>query len=212
VAAALLTAGLYFWFSLDSSTPGVAVQSTAQGIRQAQADPEPQGPLAGSAAPAGAPQVGNASLTRPEVPNSTEHLTFSRDLTTHHYRSNAEAGSILIVTGRVENHFPDRRSYIKVKAVLKDTRGTVVAEREAFAGNYLTETELTTLPISEILARLALRGGQNSANINILPGSSVPFMLVFDKLPKDLAEYVVECVSSTPAGDVAETARSAAVS
>jgi hypothetical protein len=154
--------------------------------------------------------VDNAALTQPDLPNSTEHLNFSRDMTAHHYRSNSEAGNILIITGRVENHFPDRRSYIKVKAVLKDSKGTVVAERDAFAGNFLTEPELTTQPMSEILARLALRGGQNSSNINVAPGSSVPFMLVFDKLPPDLAEYVVECVSSTPAGDMAETSRSGA--
>jgi hypothetical protein len=215
VAAALLTAGLYFYFSLDSGPePGQAVQSPAADLRasaNAGAAASQEGAqdagLSGSATQGASPQLDTASLTQPDVPNSTEHLNFSKDLTTHHYRSNSEAGNILIVTGRVENRFPDRRSYIKVKAVLKNSQGTVVAERDAFAGNYLTENELTTLPMSEILARLALRGGQNSSNINIAPGSSVPFMLVFDKLPPDLAEYVVECVSSTPAGNVADSGR-----
>jgi hypothetical protein len=217
VAAALLTAGLYFYMNMDASVePGVAVQSSAPELRSADASPADAGAplngLSGSSAQAAAPQMDNAALTQPDVPNSTEHLNFSKDMTTHHYRSNSEAGNILIVTGRVENHFSDRRNYIKVKAVLKNSQGTVVAERDAFAGNYLTETELTTLPMNEILARLALRGGQNSSNINVAPGSSVPFMLVFDKLPADLAEYVVECVSSTPAGDVADSGRPQAVS
>ncbi|MDR3153007.1 MAG: zinc-ribbon domain-containing protein [Deltaproteobacteria bacterium] len=214
VAAALLTAGLYFWFSVDSSTvPGVAVQSSSPDALESQGGSSgPAAELADSTPQSSQPQMDNASLTRPDMPNSTEHLNFSKDLTAHHYRSNSEAGNILIITGRVENHFPDRRSYVRVKAVLKDSKGTVVAEREAFAGNFLTETELTTLPMSEILARLQLRGGQNSSNINIASGSSVPFMLVFDKLPADLAEYVVECVSSSPAGDVAESRRQEAVS
>jgi hypothetical protein len=215
VAAALLTAGLYFYISFNSAPePGVAVQSVAPYDAGAPGTPPAAsaagGGLSGSSTPGAGPQVDNASLTQPDLPNSTEHLNFTRDMTHHHYRSNSDAGNILIVTGRVENHFPDRRSYIKVKAVLKDSKGTVVAERDAYAGNYLTEPELTTLPMSEILARLALRGGQNSSNINVTSGSSVPFMLVFDKLPSDLAEYVVECVSSTPAGDVAETSRTGA--
>jgi hypothetical protein len=141
-------------------------------------------------------------LTDPLTPqaDSTEKLVFVPDQTRHHYRKNASAGNILIVMGRISNGYPEQRSYIQVRGFLKNREGTVVAQRDAFAGNSLSEQELITLPMSEILSRLQIRAGQNSANLNILPGDSVPFMLVFDKLPADLAEYVVECVSSTPAG------------
>ncbi|MDR1165016.1 MAG: zinc-ribbon domain-containing protein [Deltaproteobacteria bacterium] len=148
----------------------------------------------------GAPEGESGADETAGAENSTEKLNFAQNNTTHHYRKNASAGNILIITGRIANNFEDRRSFIRVRGLLKGADGVVVAQREAFAGNYLTEQELVTLPMSEILARLQIRGGQNSSNLNVMPGDSVPFMLVFDKLPADLDEYVVECVSSVSAG------------
>jgi hypothetical protein len=127
-------------------------------------------------------------------------LNFVQDQESHHYRVNKTAGRILIITGQVTNGYLDRRSFIRLKGSLKDSRGEVVAERQVYAGNYLTEEELVNLPMPEILARLALKGGQNNSNVNVPPNKAVAFMLVFDRLPEDLAAYILEPISSTPAG------------
>jgi hypothetical protein len=37
-------------------------------------------------------------------------------------------------------------------------------------------------------------------NTNVLPNSSIPFVVVFDSLPEDMSEFTVEAVSSSPAG------------
>jgi predicted Zn finger-like uncharacterized protein len=130
-------------------------------------------------------------------PNQTLHLTFPANQLVHHYRVNKNAGHILIITGRIANGYPDRRSFLRLKALLKDDTGVVVAERQSYAGNILSEEELINLPIQEIQARLNLKGGLNGINQNIPSGKDLPFMLVFDKLPTDLSEYIVEPVSST---------------
>ncbi|MDR2339192.1 MAG: zinc-ribbon domain-containing protein [Deltaproteobacteria bacterium] len=135
-------------------------------------------------------------------PNTIDKLTFVENETSHYIRSNLTSGKLLIITGRITNEYPDKRSFIRVRGLLKNPEGTVEAERQSYAGNYLSETELTSLPINEILSRLAIKGGQNGLNIGVEPKNSISFMLVFDKIPDDLTsyEYVVDVVSSVSAG------------
>ncbi|MDR2200138.1 MAG: zinc-ribbon domain-containing protein [Deltaproteobacteria bacterium] len=143
--------------------------------------------------------------------SETDKLNFKEDETSHYIRTNLAAGKLLIITGRITNDFSDMRSFIRVRGLLKNPDGIIEAERQAYAGNYLSETELTALPINEILSRLAIKGGQNGLNVNLLPGNSISFMLVFDKIPDDLTgyEYVVDVVSSQSAGPPPEPAPAA---
>jgi hypothetical protein len=134
-------------------------------------------------------------------PAKTERiaLDFVQDQEIHHYRDNKTAGKVLIITGQIKNGYPEPRSFIRIKGSLMNERDEVVAERQVFAGNYLTEEEIVNLPMPEILARLALKGGQDNANVNVPPRKNVHFMLVFDRLPEDLAAYILEPVGSVPA-------------
>ncbi|MDR2459718.1 MAG: zinc-ribbon domain-containing protein [Deltaproteobacteria bacterium] len=192
IVVTFLVIGGFLFMGVDSaSSPEVAIQNT--GPDSANGPTIEESPL----------NAENATTVSPEI-DAKSNLYFSADQTTHHYRANDKAGDILIITGRMTNGYDHPRSFIKVKAILKNSAGTVVAEREAFAGNYLTEGELVSLSMQDILTRLAIKGGQNSSNINVNPGSSIPFMLVFDKLPPDLAEYVVVPVSSAPTGTMAQ--------
>jgi hypothetical protein len=138
--------------------------------------------------------------TRPSPPKEPERLLldFVQDRESHHYRVNKSAGRVLIITGLVTNGYPHPRSFIRIKGSLRDSRDEVVAERQVFAGNYLTEDELINLPMPEILARLALKGGQDNDNVRVPPQKAIPFMLVFDRLPDDLAAYILEPVGSVP--------------
>jgi predicted Zn finger-like uncharacterized protein len=154
--------------------------------------PAPSSAEAGVAAPVPAGEAGSlggADLTR---------LSLINDDNTYHYLNHPQAGQLLVVAGRLRNSFDAPVSHVRVKASLKNGQGRVVAERQVFAGNYLTEDLIKSLTMQEILARLSLRGGQDGANLNIPPGQEVPFMLVFDKIPPDAAEYVIEPVGFTP--------------
>jgi hypothetical protein len=189
---ALVIAGLSFYFALNYSSPPNEASRTA-------AAPGSRSANRNQAVP-GTGRANDLPPASPDVPDGTEHLTFTPGITFNRYLTNADAGSILIISGRVDNGFPDRRSHIRLKAFLKDSGGAVTAEREAFAGNYLTDIELTTLPVNEIQAVLSRPDGQDGSNTNVVPGSSIPFMLVFDSLPPDLAEYAVEIMGSETAG------------
>ena len=45
---------------------------------------------------------------------------------------------------------------------------------------------------------LKYRFGKDKANFNVKPGGSVPFMIIFENLPDNLSEFIVEAVSSSP--------------
>ncbi len=108
------------------------------------------------------------------------------------------AGQLFVVKGIVINNYPKARSYILVKASILDEKGKVVKTRDAYAGNNLTDQELKELPYGDIVKIMNNRAGRDGANVNLAPGSSVPFMIVFEKLPQDLSEFTVEAVRSSP--------------
>ncbi|MDR1050439.1 MAG: zinc-ribbon domain-containing protein [Deltaproteobacteria bacterium] len=128
-------------------------------------------------------------------------ITFIQDQTAHHYIQNSEAGTLLVLTGLVQNNDTKPVSYIRLKGMLTDSQEKVVAERQIFAGNFLTEEELRTLPMRDILSRLSLRAGQNGTNVNVPPSQTLPYMVVFDRLPADLGKYLLEPVGYTDAGE-----------
>lgn len=111
-----------------------------------------------------------------------------------------EMPTIFVAKGTVTNNYPGIRSFIKIRSNILDSRGNVVRSKTVYAGNLLSDEELRSLSMEEIDDRLRNKSGKNKANVNILPFSSVPFMVIFDELPKGVSEFAVEAVSSSPAG------------
>jgi hypothetical protein len=128
-------------------------------------------------------------------------IAFLSEHNTHHYFENQEAGTLLVLAGQVQNNDDKPISYIRIKGMLTDAQDNVLAERQVFAGNWLTEEELKTLSIRDILSRLSIRSGQNGANMNVAPNASVPYMVVFDRLPSNLGMYLLEPVGYSDAAE-----------
>lgn len=124
-------------------------------------------------------------------------ITFPNDKQNHYLRENNSAGRILIITGLVRNSYSEPRSFIRLRGVLLNRDGNIVAQREVYAGNIIAEADLAKLPISEISSRLNVKGGNDRQNTNIPPQANIPFMIVFDKLPPDTNEFRIEPLSST---------------
>ena len=116
----------------------------------------------------------------------------------HVFRQNEAEGQILVITGQARNRYDHPRSFLRLRGMLHDAGGEVLAQSIVFCGNVLTEDDLMTLPLSEIEQRLRVRGGKAGANMNVMPGQGVDFMIVFGNIPKDLSEYTVEAFSSEP--------------
>ncbi|MEW6266153.1 MAG: DUF3426 domain-containing protein [Thermodesulfobacteriota bacterium] len=118
----------------------------------------------------------------------------------HFFRQNEVEGQVLVITGLAKNHYRTPRSYIRLTGLLHDAKNKVLARKQVYCGNILAEEELTKLPAAEINKKLNVRGGQKGENMNIQPGQSVKFMIVFEKIPPDLTEYTVE-VAGSEAGE-----------
>ncbi|HUU41982.1 MAG TPA: DUF3426 domain-containing protein [Desulfatiglandales bacterium] len=114
------------------------------------------------------------------------------------YFVNLENGEkLFVVSGSVVNNYPHQRSFIRIKSNILDSQGKAVKSKIAYAGNPIDDEELKSLPLEEVNKRLTNIKGKNNINVNILPNSGIPFMIVFSELPEDISEFTVEAVSSS---------------
>jgi hypothetical protein len=108
------------------------------------------------------------------------------------------SGPLFVIRGMVANKYPQTRRYIKIKGSILNNKGVVVLSKTVYAGNTFSEEELKTLPLDEIINAADNRDGMGEQNLNVASGANIPFMVVFAELPKDLSEFTVEGVSSSP--------------
>lgn len=113
------------------------------------------------------------------------------------FANSEKAGKLFIVKGLVTNNYPDKRSFIRIRSDTLDSKGKVVKSKIGYAGNPISDKELLSLSMEEIDNRLRNKLGKNKMNMNILPNSSIPLMIVFGNLPEDLSEFTVEPISSS---------------
>ncbi len=92
-------------------------------------------------------------------------------------------GNIRIVEGTAVNQADFPISRIRVKGEILDAYAVVLGERVSYAGNILTEEELTNMSEEDILTRLALTEGRDNTNEKIIPNGRIPFMIVFTREP-----------------------------
>ena len=105
-------------------------------------------------------------------------------------------GQIRIVEGTAVNQADYPIARIVIKGEIVDAYAIVLSERSSFAGNVLTEEELTTLSEEEILRILAQPSGRINANDKILPNEHIPFMLVFAHEPPGLIKTTLMTIGA----------------
>ncbi|MBI4746735.1 MAG: zinc-ribbon domain-containing protein [Deltaproteobacteria bacterium] len=113
-----------------------------------------------------------------------------------YFTQNAEAGNIFVITGMAVNNTNKARSFFQVRGILFSKKGEKLIQKEVFCGNVFSSKELTTLPRAKIEVDLINKVGSKLSNINLAPGKSVPFTIIFFDLPQDTAEFSVEVVGS----------------
>jgi predicted Zn finger-like uncharacterized protein len=104
-----------------------------------------------------------------------------------------------VIRGEIVNNYPEGRRFIRVKASILDGKGRTVRSRMAYAGNVFSQGELVGRPMASLEKGMERRAGEEGRNAEILAGGRVPFMVVFQDLPKDISEFTVEAVRSAPA-------------
>ncbi len=112
--------------------------------------------------------------------------------------NNSEAGQLFVIQGKAVNGYAEPRSALAVKGQLFNRSGDLLREQTVFCGNTLSENELKTLPLAKLRERTENQFGDSLSNLNVGPGKSIPFTIVFSDLPADLSEFNVEPGDSIP--------------
>jgi len=112
--------------------------------------------------------------------------------------TNREAGQLFVIEGNATNDYSETRSAIAVKGVLYNKKGQSLLQQTVFCGNPLSVEALRNMPFAKIEESMNNQFGDSLSNLNVGPGKSIPFTIVFKNLPPDLAEYTVETVDSKP--------------
>lgn len=99
---------------------------------------------------------------------------------------------VFVVKGNVVNGYKIPKSFIKIKATIKSKDNKLLATKIVFAGNIFSQSEINELTYSEIEKGLNNKMGKSMMNVDIPPGKSLPFMVVFDKIPAEAATVEVE--------------------
>jgi hypothetical protein len=112
---------------------------------------------------------------------------------------NDSAGKLFIITGQVKNGYTVARSHIQVNGKIYNQGKQLVKSENAFSGNILSDLDLKNLSFKEIQGRLNAKNGLQMANVDVKPGGTIPFMVVFSDLPENLEEFTIEVIGSAPA-------------
>ena len=111
--------------------------------------------------------------------------------------NNAKSGQLFVIQGKIKNDYDHPRSYIKVTGTLYLKGKKLAKKATIYCGNLLSNSDLAAMDITAINKKMSTRSGDRRSNFKVKAGTMVPFMIVFDKLPRNLDEYTVEVEGSS---------------
>ena len=110
-----------------------------------------------------------------------------------YYVENPKFRRTFVIEGLAVNHWDESRSFIKLKGTLMDAKGAKVEEKTVYCGNILSEKDLKEMSKEAIEKSLSSQFGISFSNVNLPPGKSVPFMIVFiDFIPGGTADKLAQ--------------------
>ncbi len=110
--------------------------------------------------------------------------------------SGASSPRIFVIKGQVTNLSSAERSGIRILASLLDNTGKVMMEETVYAGNLLSGEKLKTENMETLRKALVNPLGEHLANMDVPPGKSIPFMVLFFDAPEDIDSYKLEAKDS----------------
>ena len=113
-----------------------------------------------------------------------------------YFKETEKIGQFLIIEGEIKNDYPTMREKIKIRASLMKAGNKIALSRDVYAGWTLTSEELETLSVEEISRLQTAQPERFSMNARILPGKTLPFMIIFPPLPPGSTQVSIEVVGS----------------
>lgn len=143
------------------------------------------------------PFVGEFVQPQGQVSDPVGNLHLSTLNINSRFIENDSAGRLFIITGEVKNGYTVARSHIQVNGKIYSQGKQLVKSENVFSGNILSDLDLKNLSFEDISNRLNIKDGSRMANVDVKPGATVPFMLVFSNLPENLEEFTIEVAGSS---------------
>ncbi|HEY3490457.1 MAG TPA: DUF3426 domain-containing protein [Candidatus Deferrimicrobiaceae bacterium] len=109
-----------------------------------------------------------------------------------YYDNTTKAGRMFVIKGQVANMGTVAKGRIRIHAALLDASNKTMAEKTVYAGNVLGGEALRTADRETIEKTLSSPFGEKLVNLDIAPGKSVPFMVVFLDIPEGIDAYRLE--------------------
>jgi len=109
-----------------------------------------------------------------------------------YYDTVAGGRRVLVIKGQVTNLSATEKSGIRVFAKILDNAEKALAEQAVYAGNVIPGERLRKIGPEGAAKILENRFGEGLANMNVGPGKSVPFMVVFFDAPENIDSYRLE--------------------
>lgn len=113
-----------------------------------------------------------------------------------YFKTSKALGALFVIKGVAQNKNLSPVSFIKLKGILHDTNGQQAMDREVYAGNLFTDEELESFSLDKIKERSANNRGANDSNFNVPSEGTVNYMIIFNGIPDNLAEFTVKVVES----------------
>jgi predicted Zn finger-like uncharacterized protein len=132
-------------------------------------------------------------------------ISLDLDAVTQFVVENDNLGRIVIIQGEVINNFSTPKEFIQVEASLLDEQKNILAQTQQLCGVTLTLFQLKVLTQKELEEALNNRVSILTNNVDVQPGSRIPFISVFSNLSEEvfsesseghLASYKVRVVDA----------------
>lgn len=105
-------------------------------------------------------------------------------------------GTLFVIKGNVKNDYKNPRSYIKVVGKLYAKGKKLSKTATVFCGNMVPEQDIADIDPAVLKKRLQNRIGDKKSNVKVKPGSTIPFMVIYENPSLDLDEFTVEAEGS----------------
>ncbi len=109
---------------------------------------------------------------------------------------NEVLGRLVVIQGRVVNNFKTPKDLIQVQARLFDRDGRELASATQLCGSALSVFQLRVLSAKDLTEALNNKIEILANNTNVMPGKSVPFMVVFQGQPEGMYEFEVRPIDA----------------
>jgi len=138
---------------------------------------------------------------QPQVQSQDQQGEIRISTSQSYYVENSVSGQLFVIKGLVTNNSVTAQSELRVKGTLYKEKGTPLLHQTVYCGNIISDDDLKSASRDSLNNQMANPFGAALSNVNVAPGQSLPYMIVFTDLPEELNEFSVEPSSSKPSSN-----------